>query len=116
MSSTDLNVTDAWTLWVIVGLAIITAVTRSFFFLSNTEWHLPHWAQRGLQYAPIAALSAVVVPEIVMTHGELIATWQDARIFAAAVGIAVYFAKRNVLLTIVFGMGVYLPLHLVLGW
>ena len=33
MSSTDLNVTDAWTLWVIVGLAIITAVTRSFFFL-----------------------------------------------------------------------------------
>ena len=116
MSSTDLNVTDAWTLWVIVGLAIITAVTRSFFFLSNREWHLPHWAQRGLQYAPIAALSAVVVPEIVMTQGELIATWQDARIFAAAVGVAVYFAKRNVLLTIVFGMGVYLPLHLVLGW
>jgi branched-subunit amino acid transport protein len=116
MSSTDLDVTDAWTLWVIVGLAIITVVTRSFFFLSNTEWHLPHWAQRGLQYAPIAALSAVVVPEIVMTQGQLISTWQDARIFAAAVGVAVYFAKRNVLLTIVLGMGVYLPLHLGLGW
>jgi branched-subunit amino acid transport protein len=116
MSSTDLNVTDAWTLWVIVGLAIITVVTRSFFFLSNREWHLPHWAQRGLQYAPIAALSAVVVPEIVMTQGELIATWQDARIFAAAVGVAVYFVKRNVLLTIVLGMAVYLPLHLGLGW
>jgi branched-subunit amino acid transport protein len=116
MSSTDLNVTDAWTLWVIVGLAIITVVTRSFFFLSNTEWHLPHWAQRGLQYAPIAALSAVVVPEIVMTQGELIATWQDARIFAAIVGVAVYFAKRNVLLTIVLGMAVYLPLHMGLGW
>ena len=116
MSSTDLNVTDAWTLWVIAGLAIITVITRSFFFLSNSEWHLPHWAQRGLQYAPIAALSAVVVPEIVMTHGELITTWQDARVFAAVVGVTVYFAKRNVLLTIVFGMGVYLPLHLGLGW
>ena len=116
MSSTDLNVTDAWTLWVIVGLAIITVVTRSFFFLSNREWHLPHWAQRGLQYAPIAALSAVVVPEIVMSQGQLIATWQDARIFAAAVGVAVYFVKRDVLLTIVLGMSVYLPLHLGLGW
>jgi branched-subunit amino acid transport protein len=116
MNSTDLNVTDAWTLWVIVGLAIVTAVTRSFFFLSNREWHLPHWAQRGLQYAPIAALSAVVVPEIVMSQGELIATWQDARIYAAAVGVGVYFFKRNVLLTIVLGMGVYLPLHLGLGW
>jgi branched-subunit amino acid transport protein len=32
------------------------------------------------------------------------------------VGVAVYFAKHNVLLTIVVGMGVYLPLHLGLGW
>ncbi len=116
MSGMALNTTDVWTLLVVVGLAVITAVSRSFFFLSDREWHLPHWAQRGLQYAPIAALSAVVVPEIVMTQGELIATWQDGRIFAAAVGMAVYFAKRNVLLTIVLGMGVYLPLHLGLGW
>jgi len=116
MNGVTFGVTDAWTLWVIFGLTVITAVTRSFFFLSNSEWHLPHWAQRGLQYAPIAALSAVVIPEIVMTQGALIATWQDARIFAAAVGVVVYFAKRDVLLTIVLGMAVYLPLHLSLGW
>jgi branched-subunit amino acid transport protein len=116
MSSVELNVTDAWTLWVIVGLAIITAVTRSFFFLSNSEWQLPHWAQRGLQYAPIAALSAVVVPEIVMSQGQLIDTWQDARLFAAAAGVAIYYVKRNVLMTILGGMAVYLPLHLALGW
>ena len=105
-----------WTMGVIVGLAAVTVVSRSFFFLSNSEWDLPHWAQRGLQYAPIAALSAVVAPEIVMSQGQLIATWQDARIFAAAVGVAVYFVKRDVLLTIVLGMSVYLPLHLGLGW
>jgi branched-subunit amino acid transport protein len=116
MSGIEANITDVWTLLVIVGLAVITAVSRCFFYLSNQEWQLPHWAQRGLQYAPIAALSAVVVPEIVMSQGELIATWQDARIYAAAVGVAVYFFKRNVLLTIVLGMGVYLPLHLGLGW
>lgn len=111
-----MNGTDLWSLAVIAGLAVVTVLTRSFFFLSNKPWHLPHWAQRGLQYAPIAALSAVVVPEIVMSQGQLIATWQDARIFAAVVGVAVYFAKRDVLLTIVLGMAVYLPLHLGLGW
>lgn len=116
MMGVELNTTDVGTLFIVVGLAAITAVSRSFFFLSDREWHLPHWAQRGLQYAPIAALSAVVVPEIVMTQGELIATWQDARLFAAAVGVAVYFAKRNVLITIVCGMSIYLPLHLGLGW
>ena len=110
------NGTDAWTLWVTVGLAVVTVVSRSFFFISSKPWQLPHWAQRGLQYAPIAALSAVVVPEIVMSQGELITTWQDARLFAASAGIAIYYAKRNVLLTILGGMAVYLPLHLALGW
>lgn len=108
--------TDAWSLAVIVGLAMVTVLARGFFMISNQAWQLPHWAQRGLQYAPIAALSAVVVPEIVMSQGALITTWQDARLFASAAGVLIYFAKRDVLLTIVGGMAVYLPLHLVLGW
>ncbi len=111
-----MNGTDLWTLAVIVGLAVVTVLTRSFFFMSSKPWHLPGWAQRGLQYAPIAALSAVVVPEIVMSQGQLISTWQDARLFAAAAGAVVYFRSKNVLLTIVLGMAVYLPLHLALGW
>lgn len=111
-----MNGTDLWTLVVIVGLAAVTVLTRSFFFLSSKPWHLPGWAQRGLQYAPIAALSAVVVPEIVMSQGQLISTVLDARLFAAAAGAITYFRSKNVLLTIVLGMAVYLPLHLGLGW
>jgi len=108
--------TDVWTLAVILGLTAVTVLTRCLFFLSDKDWHLPAWVQRGLQYAPIAALSAVVVPEIVMTQGQLVGTWQDARLFAAVVGAAVYFWRRDVLLTIVLGMAVYLPLHIGLGW
>jgi branched-subunit amino acid transport protein len=69
-----------------------------------------------LQYAPIAALSAVVVPDIVTVQGVLVNTWQDARLFAACAGMAVYFWRKNVLLTILGGMAVYLPLRLGLGW
>ena len=107
---------DLWMFKVIIGLSVVTVVARSFFFLSNQDWQLPDWAQRGLQYAPIAALSAVVVPEIVMSQGALITTWQDARLFAAAAGVVIYFAKRDVLLTIIGGMAVYLPLNLGLGF
>jgi branched-subunit amino acid transport protein len=94
----------------------VTVITRGFFVFSSRPWRLPAWAERGLQYAPIAALTAVVVPEVVMTQGHLIATWQDARIFGAAAGMAMFFWRRNTLLTIVAGMVVYLPLHLGLGW
>ncbi|MBP6406444.1 MAG: AzlD domain-containing protein [Proteobacteria bacterium] len=108
--------TDWWTMGVIAGLSCVTVVARSFFFISSKPWSLPHWAQRGLQYAPIAALSAVVVPEVVMSQGQLVATWQDARLFAAAAGAAAYYWRRDVLVTIVAGMAVYLPLHIGLGW
>ena len=114
------NGTDWWTLAVIVGLTAVTVITRSFFFLSSKPWHLPHWAQRGLQYAPIAALSAVIVPEMVMTQGQFITTWQDARLFAVAAGAAWFFWRKGagqaVLGTIVVGMAVYLPLRLGWGW
>ena len=112
--------TDGWTLLTIVGMAAVTVLARSFFFLSEKDWVLPHWAQRGLQYAPIAALSAVIVPEIVMTQGTLIHTFQDARLYAVLAGAIYFFARRGagqaVLGTIVSGMAVYLPLHIGLGW
>ena len=107
--------TDWWTMAVITGLAVVTVVARSFFFLSSRPWSLPHWAERGLQYAPIAALAGVVVPEVVMTQGELIRHW-DARVFGALAGGAVFFWRRSVIATIAAGMGVYLPLRLGLGW
>lgn len=108
--------TDLWTLVTIVGLACITVLTRSFFFISRKEFKLPAWAELGLQYAPIAALSAVIVPEIIMTQGQLITTLQDARIYGALAGAAVFYWRRNTLACIAAGMTVYLPLRLVLGW
>lgn len=107
---------DLQTLWTILALAVVTVITRGFFLFSDKPWTLPHWAQRGLQYAPIAALSAVVVPEIVMSHGQLVMTWMDARLFAAAAGSAYFLWRKGVLGTIVTGMTVYLPLHIGLGW
>lgn len=107
---------DPWTLLTIVALGGVTVLTRGFFFISSKPWSLPHWAQRGLQYAPIAALSAVVVPEVVMSHGALVQTWQDARLYAAIAGAAWFFWRRSVLGTIVSGMVVYLPLRIGLGW
>ncbi len=109
-----------WTLITIMLMGGVTMLARSFFFISQTPWYLPRWAQRGLEYAPIAALSAVVLPEIVMTHGVFIHTPFDARLYGAIAGATYFFWRRGggqaVLGTIVSGMAVYLPLHIGLGW
>ncbi len=100
----------------VVGLTVITIVCRGFFFLSKREIPIPGWLRQGLRYAPLAAMAAVVVPEIVMQQGHLIGTWQDARVFAAAAGAAWFWWRRGILGTIVVGMAVLLPLRLGLGW
>ena len=103
--------------WVaIVGLAGITVITRGFFLISDRPWPLPAWLREALRMAPLAALMAVVAPEIFMSQGQLITTWQEARWPAAVVATAVYFWRRDILATIVSGMAVMLTLRLGLGW
>ena len=101
-------------------MACVTVITRCFFFIADAPWTLPSWAQRGMQYAPIAALAAVVLPEIVMTQGVFIHSLADARIYGALAGAAYFFWRRDsrqaVLGTIVAGMLVYMPLHVGLQW
>ena len=100
----------------ILGLAVITVISRAFFMIPERELPLPDWLKRGLKYAPLAALTAVIAPEILMAQGQLIGTLMDARLPAALCASAYYFWKRGILGTIVVGMAVYLPLHIVLGW
>lgn len=100
----------------LIGLGLITLLTRSFFLLPPRELPLPAWLKQGLRYAPLAALVAVVVPEVVLSQGHLITTWKDARLFAAAASSAYYFWRGGILGTIVSGTAVMLALRLGLGW
>ena len=104
------------TVLAILGLGAISLGTRAFFLIPRREIPLPGWLTQGLRYAPLAALAAVVVPEVVMTQGELISTWRDSRLFGVAAASAWYFWRRTILGTIVLGTGVMLALRLTLGW
>ena len=100
----------------IVGLALLTVITRAFFLLPERDLPLPAWLQQGLRYAPLAALVAVVAPEVVLTQGELISTWKDARLPAVAIASAYYFWRRGILGTIISGTAVLLVLKLGFAW
>jgi branched-subunit amino acid transport protein len=100
----------------IVGLAFITVGTRSFFLLSERELPMPNWLRQGLRYAPLAALVAVVAPEVLMHNGHLLNTVKDARLIAAGVAMAYFFWRRGMLGTIVTGTLVMVVLHKAFGW
>lgn len=101
---------------VIVGLAAITLLTRGFFLFTRREIPFPNWLRDGLRYAPLAALAAVVLPEVLLRDGQLVRTLADARLFAVAAAAAYFWWRRGILGTIVAGMAVLLSLRLGLGW
>lgn len=105
-----------WIIVACIGLAVITLVTRAFFMIPEQELPLPNWLKRGLKYAPLAALAAVIAPEIVMSDGQLIDSLADARLPALLAAVLYFFYKRSILGTIALGMAIYLPLHIGLGW
>jgi branched-subunit amino acid transport protein len=109
-------VNEWYGLGAVVGLAAVTVLTRGFFLIGERELTLPQWALRGLRYAPLSALAAVIAPEIVLADGALIATLADARIYAVLVATAYFWWKRAILGTIVSGTAVLLALKLGLGW
>ena len=108
---------DPWnSAWTIAGLALVTLVTRGFFLYPEREVPLPAWLKRGLKVAPLAALTAVVLPEIVMSQGHFLTSWQDARLPAVLAATLYYLWRPGVLGPLLAGLAVYLPLRLGLGW
>jgi branched-subunit amino acid transport protein len=106
-----------WTTIVaIAGLTGVSVLTRGFFMIPDRELPIPPWLREALRYAPLAALVAVLVPDIAMTGDHLISTWKDARIYATATGLAVFYTTRSLLGTILAGSAVLLALRLGLGW
>jgi branched-subunit amino acid transport protein len=100
----------------VLGLALLSLLTRGFFLIPERELPIPAWLQQGLRYAPLAALMAVIAPEVLLTQGQLIETWRDARLPAVAVSTAYFFWRRDILGTIVSGTATLLVLKLGWGW
>lgn len=100
----------------ILGMAVITVVSRGFFLFAKRELSFPEPLRRALQVAPLAAIVAVIAPELFITHGELISTWRDARLFAALAATVFYMWRAGVLGPLLAGLAVYLPLRLLVGW
>jgi branched-subunit amino acid transport protein len=100
----------------VLGLALITLATRGFFVIPERELPIPAWLQQGLRYAPLAALMAVIAPEVMLTQGQLIETWRDARLPAVVVSTAYFFWRRDILGTILSGTAVLLTLKIGFGW
>lgn len=84
-------------------LFLCSVICRCCFMVFGDYLPLPEGVRRALRYAPAAALTAIIVPDILpWAAGEAPAL--DYKLFAAIAATLVYFKTRQAVLVIVVGM------------
>ncbi len=89
----------------ILGMALVTFVTRYSMIALLGRWQVPETVKRGLYYVPIAAFSAIILPELVTRAGQVTLALDNPRLIGGVAAIAVAALTRRMLLTIAVGMG-----------
>jgi branched-subunit amino acid transport protein len=89
----------------IFAMALVTFATRYGMIVILGRWSVPPIVRRALRYVPIAAFSAIVAPELLARSGELAIALDNPRLVAGIVTILVAAFTRQMLPTILVGMG-----------
>jgi branched-subunit amino acid transport protein len=92
-------------LWIACGL--ITFAIRYSFIALEGHYQPPSWFIRWLPFVPIAALTALVVPELLLVAERLDISLGNPRFWAGLVAIGVAYRWRNTLLTIASGSAAF---------
>jgi len=107
---------EAWFGWVLVaGMAVLVFFTRAVFIVPGSHLRLPPTAERILRYAPAAALMAIVVPDMALSHGDLALSIGNPRLAGGLAAFAIAAATRNILYTIAGGMLALTAVRLLMG-
>lgn len=90
-------------IWAVATMIACALLTRAGYMLVGSYLPLPDGLRRALRYAPLAALTAIIVPSML--------PWQpgvgpvfDFKLLAGIAGTLVFLRTRNSALVIVVGM------------
>jgi branched-subunit amino acid transport protein len=99
-------------LLLIIGMTLVTFGVRYPTLALVSRLRLPPVVIRALGFVPVAVLTAIVLPELVMPGGMVDVSPGNTRLIAGMVAVLIAWRTRSLLLTIVAGMGLFLVLQL----
>ena len=97
---------------VIILLTVATVIDRSAFWVIGHHINLPRRVQEALRYAPSCALAAIVAPDFFINDGQLVTSLHNPKLIAGIAAAVFYLWKKDMLLTIMFGMGMFTVVRL----
>ncbi len=91
----------------IAACTLVTLLPRVLPLLGARRLRLPPLAVAWLGYVPVAVIAALLAGEILIAAGGRLATPGEPRLLAGVLTLAVAFATRSIMLTVLGGMASY---------
>ncbi len=98
---------------IIFGMAAVTFATRFSCVALFSKTGMPKWLERWLKHIPNAILTALIVPALLLPQGQIDISWQNHYLIAGMVAAVIAYKSRNIIATLLLGMGTMLVLRLV---
>jgi branched-subunit amino acid transport protein len=94
---------------VIAAMTVLTFAVRYSFFALPPEVRFPPWVGRVLAYVPVAVLTAIVVPMVLIPDGEhWDLSWRNAWLVGALASGVIAWRYGKLLVAIAAGFVVFL--------
>ena len=92
-------------IWLVMLLGgLITFGMRFSLIYLFGRFEVPETMRKALHYVPPAVLSAIIFPELFFPDGALNLSFENNRLLAGLVAVAVAWISKNTLVTILVGM------------
>jgi branched-subunit amino acid transport protein len=104
--------TEIWIALIIVGL--LTLATRLSFIFLIEKWKPPEIFRRSLRFVPLAVLSALIFPDVLMRDSQLALPPDWPRLIAGLTATLIAWRSKNMFLTIAAGMIIFYLLRFLL--
>ena len=92
----------------ILGMMLVTYSARYPVMAIVGRMTLPEGVLRALRYVPVAVLSAIIAPELLIRDGAPALSSTNTYLVGGLVALLVAWRWSNLLLTIIAGMGSFL--------
>lgn len=92
---------------IIVGMFAVTFGIRFVLYARAHRVVLPQWMEDALRFVPVAVLTAIITPMILMPEHTLNFNWQNPWLLGSLAAFIVGLWKQHALLTILVGVVVF---------
>ena len=90
--------------WTILGMGVITYGIRILPIALQDKLPLTDSVRQALRFVPVAVLTAIIVPELLMPTGVIDVSFGNYRLLAGVLAVSAAWRTKNVLITIAVGM------------